>query len=623
MGAIKKQKIENVLQWVLSVASAYLTTLVLFYTRKETMYDWMDVVFHMQGLRMETFCCILGATFLYRKVYGIRDRRVNLLAALGGAVFALCHFFGFNIYELDTLWKPSYSRVAFNMEVLCLLGTFLIFNAMLRALLSWIQHHPVSACAKEYKWFGSDRKSFFLYFGIVLLAHLCCQFILYPGVTTRDTYLQMAEGLGILPLSDYHPYIHTLIIGGIIRLGSLLFGSILHGIALCVAVQCVLLSLAVAGILTYMARRGIHPGFRIAALGFFTLYPVVLINDVTLWKDIWQGYCMLAYGVFLMEIAVNPENFFRSKGRLAGFAGVMLGVLFFKNTGIFVILVSLPFLIFSVRGNRKKALLTVLTCVALFAVSRYVIIPQCGILQNKKGETMSVPLQQIARTLSKDWDGVSQEQKDILGEILPCEEIRETYDPRLSDAVKDRFKEDAFAENPQRYLSCWLEMGKEHPKLYLESFLANSAGYWYTGVDFPRVSYYHYLEGNLADGSGEHNGFVDPNAESYDPDMVHPQIRSRAKELTDWIRRLPAVATAVSLAFAFWSCFTMMLACILKRQYRRMLPLSAVLGVFLVCILSPVFAECRYAYLAILIQPSIWPFVLQDSISINPKTDSI
>ena len=610
---MKNEKYHKLLLGIFSLISAYLTCFSIFYIRKDGLYDDLSVFMNTDGMRIETFCCILAGAFLYHRVYQLHDRRVTILSAAGALFFTVCHILGYNTYEYDTLWLPQYCREGQIAELACILGTFLMFNGLLRVCLFYFKNHPVPLQTRVPQWFSTGWRSFLVYFSVVFAAHLLFLSVFYSGVVSRDTQRQIAEGLGVIPLSDFNPYFHTLVLGSIIRLGRALFGTILDGVVLCTLVQAALISLAVSYILLYMAGRKVHIGFRIAVLAYFTLHPVILCNDATLWKDIWQGYFMLIYVVLMVELGLSSADFFRKKGNLILLLLALLGTLFFKNTGIFVVLVSLPFFLVSAAGHRKTAAAIFTASLCLFFFSRYVIIPSLGIEDNPAVEPLSLPVQQVARTLSKDWDSVSQEHKDILEEVVSCEQVKQAYKPDICDPVKNLMNRQAFESNLGRYGTVWLKMGLEHPKTYLESFLAGSAGYWYTGIDFWKVATLSYLDGQLVDGSGAYGGFTDPDAKSYDYEIINPEKRQAFKEGYEKFRGLPGIGTLSSIAGYFWSCVLMAMVCILKKRYRMLLPLSAVLGVFFVCILSPVFAECRYAYLALLVQPVLWPFVLQDS----------
>ena len=611
---MQTQKFRNVVLWALSFLSAYLTGLCFFYARGGSYPDRIAVLQSMQGMRFESFILIIVGTFLYRKVYTKQSRTVSIWAAAGALIFSLCYFFGYNIYEYDTVWLNHYCSADLMVDLACLVGFFLLFNGILRWLLACAENHSVHPAVRKVSWFDGNLRSFFLYFSVQLVLYALLLFCFYPGITTEDSSWQIAEGLKVIPFDNHHPYAHTFLIGACVALGQALFGSIFHGVAVFTALQCILISAAVAWLLTYLARKNIHIGFRIAAFAYFLVHPIIISYSLTMWKDIWQSYFMLIYAALLIEVAVNPAGFFRSRENIILMAVSMLGILFFKKTGTIILLISFVFLIASTKGCRKKTFALIAACLMTFSLSNHILIPLLDIQPGREGEALSMPLQQIARTLSKNWDGVSQEQKDILNEIIPCEEISKCYNRDISDPVKALLNDQALMDNPGRYLKCWAEIGMQNPDIYLESILAGTAGYWYPGVNYWKLSTTSYLDGSLVNGSGYYGGFVDPNADRYNKEDTHPALRWWFSHKYDEFRQLPIIGFLAGVATYFWSCGLMFLVCMVKKKYRLLLPLSVILGVFSTCLVSPVFAECRYAFPAILIQPILWPFILQDDL---------
>ena len=67
---------------------------------------------------------------------------------------------------------------------------------------------------------------------LIFLSYLPFFLRYYPGIVTSDSYSQIEQTIGILPLKDHHPITHTAIIGIFVNLGLKLSGNINTGIAL-------------------------------------------------------------------------------------------------------------------------------------------------------------------------------------------------------------------------------------------------------------------------------------------------------------------------------------------------------------------------------------------------------
>ena len=93
-------------------------------------------------------------------------------------------------------------------------------------------------------------------------------------------------------------------------------------------------------------------------------------------------------------------------------------------------------------------------------------------------EILTVPIQQLARTYKFNKDVFSTEEIKILHEILP-EEALALYNPKLSDPVKYRFQNAAYAADKSKYIGLGLKIGLKKPLAYVNAWLVNSYGFWY------------------------------------------------------------------------------------------------------------------------------------------------
>lgn len=125
----------------------------------------------------------------------------------------------------------------------------------------------------------------------------------------------------------------------------------------------------------------------------------------------------------------------------------------FRSNGVIVLVLFLPILFFLVqKSSRKKAVLLA----ALFGA--YVLL-QSGLNivlkpeSTNAMESLTVPIQQLARTWNYSPELFLEEDQETLFEILP-EESLQLYQPKLSDLVKAGFVTENFKKDPPKYQSC-------------------------------------------------------------------------------------------------------------------------------------------------------------------------
>lgn len=599
-----------------SLAAALFTCIFLLADREAQVLSAAGLLEAFRGAQVQALCILVLSYLFYRKLWTLKTSRV--FSVIGGFLFALCDFLGHQIYFHDCLIRPDANAFSLILDLSCFLGSFFLYTGCLWGLFHWILTHPIKITShpRLEKLVGGDLRSFFSCFGLLMLISIPLQIYFYPGLTNPDSFTQISEAIGTNALTDYHPFLHTMMMGVFIRLGRWLFGTTAAGIAFYTFIQSCMVSLTIAFTIVYMARRGIHPYIRLAALLYFALHPAIACYSITLWKDIWLSYFLLLYTLLLIEAVLDPEHFFNKKSRMCVLLTVILGVLFCKKTGILFLIGTVPFLLIACRKYWKRILSVAMLALMILTLTRAVMIPALHIYEGRKSESLSVPVQQIARTVTHHLDVLTEEQQQIIGEILPLEELPELYEPHLSDQVKARLDEEVFLLNPMRYVRCWAELGRQYPVTYLESFLANSCGYWYPGVIYWVVDpSWYFTEDQFM--NPEHG--KDPDAAEYQVDMNDYVRRNYFVHLYEMLQTFPGISTLISVAFPFWTALILFFLCLIKKKYKLLVPLLIPLVTWISCILSPVIAEYRYAFPAVVCLPMLTAFILQDDLTLDGK----
>lgn len=160
-------------------------------------------------------------------------------------------------------------------------------------------------------------------------------------------------------------------------------------------------------------------------------------------------------------------------------------------------------------------------------------------------ETLTVPIQQLARTWRYSPEVFGEEERQALFEILP-EEVLERYNPKLSDLVKIDFQTERYEENPGRYQRLWLKTGLKAPLTYMNAWLMTSYGFWYpftvidvyNGTRFYAESSYFSCE---TEAPGWRHSFF-------------PALEKVYQEISwgDRVHRLPVISWLFSPGFLCW-----------------------------------------------------------------------
>lgn len=425
--------------------------------------------------------------------------------------------------------------------------------------------------------------------------------VLYPGVVTSDTIDQINQGLGFTALQDHHPFVQSVALGQLIGIGRALFGSIYGAVIVATVSQ----MLAFGIICAICASAFESPLARLIVLAFFALHPIVAWYSVTLWKDVLYSGFILLFALSLYKLCSDCAQKAGRRWLLVLFVAA-LGTLVMKKSGLFVVVPSAIIASALLRqGRRVKFAGVCASSVAVFLIVQVVAVSFLGVIPGKGHEAYSLPLQQIARTVNHHADDIDSGIAARLDEVLPYDELEGLYNPTLADPVKAKFDDNAFSSDPLSFIGAYIQLGMTYPGDYLSAFLNGTYGYWY-----PETKYWMVTTSDYMDALGEIEAV---SAQIYDENYgtyVKPAVSSakaRVLDLLNSLRSLPVVSCLFSIGIWAWA-YLFLFVVALRNGLRSTYPVFSVAAmVWVTCLMSPVYAEMRYAFPLLLMLPlAIW-----------------
>nr|WP_321153209.1 DUF6020 family protein [uncultured Acetatifactor sp.] len=278
--------------------------------------------------------------------------------------------------------------------------------------------------------------------------------------------------------SAHHPPFHVLLLGGIIRVIYKLTKSYNAGIAVYIFAQMLFLSGCFSYVVCFLGHIGVKKWICNISIVFLALFPTVSMFVCCSTKDGIFSAGVLLFCTLLLEMARDVDWFWKQRSRKLGMIFSILLILLFRNNGIYAFAVFLiPFALIYKKWWRKW--------IPSMAVSLLIFGVITGgltaVFHFEKGETaemLCVPMQQLARVYTEEKGSFTNDELDTLYRLIP-QDILKNYRPKLADDVKVGFDEEAFRESFSEYVSLWVEKGLQHPDIYVNSFLANTYGFWY------------------------------------------------------------------------------------------------------------------------------------------------
>lgn len=321
-------------------------------------------------------------------------------------------------------------------------------------------------------------KTLFIYWLIILTCWLPYLIICFPASSMGwDYHWQLLQGMGVVPLSNHHPVLGSLIYGLLYKIGYV-FGGAYGGLFFTGLFQVTLMSFAMAyGIFT-LRRIGANRKVVWCLIAFICINPVFSGHAVWLIKD--SIYASLV--VILLALCLN---FRIDKNRL--FYYILIGVVGFlatmyRSEGIVIVLLLYLPLVVNVLRNKKKEgfwkLIISFASVLVLFISFKIGVRVSGIPATSTArESMTLFSAQIINCIKKYPTDISEQEMEILHRSYDdLDEAVMKYDETVRDPIKTK---DMGFEDTVEYLKTWFQIGTRHIGDYFDSFLRGTDGYWW------------------------------------------------------------------------------------------------------------------------------------------------
>lgn len=513
---------------------------------------------------------IVGLLWMCGKpgLYNGISKRTDACALITGALFAIFTWVGSeiantgtveNLFRLDCLVRNS----------IRLAGLVLLFWSLLRGFL-----HAAEAMQPSET--ESCKPSFLLLWTAIFVCWLPYFIAYYPGLLSPDSLSEISIVLGERVLSNHHPIIHQWTIAPFILLGKSI-GSLDVGVACYSLFQMFVMSGVFAAALWYLGQWNVPLLARAILFVFYACLTIHGYYSVTMWKDIIFAASVLAVMILLIK-AQKEEG---KKQKLSYW--ILLTVAFFlfctyRNNGKYAFLVSIPFYIFFNRKSWKQLLSVAVIVMVLVTSYETLIFDVLHAQKSRVGEMLSVPLQQVVRTIKYHRKDMTEEERltadELFGSMI---EAKNAYKPYISDPVKAMMNTKAFEKDPMRYIRLWAELGMKHPKVYLDAFLNQCYGYWYPDVEYWNVTQSIYEN-------------------PYGLAIQASELRHHMSSLHANAQKLSLIGSLYHPGTYTWIALLASGVLFVKKRSRMMSPMIFLLALWLTTLLSPVYAEFRYVY---------------------------
>ncbi|MCR5670105.1 MAG: DUF6020 family protein [Butyrivibrio sp.] len=333
------------------------------------------------------------------------------------------------------------------------------------------------------KYVKNENTVFFL--TAILYFLICIPFFLYefPGIMTADSIVQYEQIIGERPFSNHHPVIHTLLVGFFYNIGLFTTGDKNAAIAFYTVFQMIFMSIC-CGLCVREVIRVSSSKKRIYAVLSFLFYVLLAFNPVftvTLWKDvIFAGVSALLF-ICLMEMKRNAK-----RTDFIWFSILALLFALLRSNAFYAIIVFCPFMLIIYKERIKECLISCLLVIAVVLLVKGPVFTAFSVEKPDTAESLSVPLQQIARVLVNDRE-LDENELALIDAAIDRTYIKELYAPDYADNIKELLRagdQNAISSNKMAYFRLWADIGLKYPKDYIDAWYDLTGGYIYPDFSY-------------------------------------------------------------------------------------------------------------------------------------------
>lgn len=414
----------------------------------------------------------------------------------------------------------------------------------------------------------------------------------YPIILSPDPSFQIKQFLGErtkyldysinindnVTITNHHPVFHTLLIGGATKLGVMM-NNVNLGLFIYSLVQGLFMAFTLSKTICVLKEKKIKNKYLFIMLGIYSLVPMFPLYAINGNKDVYYSMFILWLLMLLFKYIDSKEEKLKLKECLSWFI-VLLFICLFRNNGIYVVIILLPFIIFYKKINLKRMLVTFLSVILLFSSYQNILLPSLGITKGSVRESLSIFFQQTSRYVINHEDELSSKDKKIIGTIIDYDNIKKGYKPEISDPIKNTFNKYATSKDLTSYFKVWFKGLVKHPITYVDATLNNIYGYF----DPEDINWYIYT--------------------NYDTritnlvDYHYNNLDSLRVVLSCWgnsFRYIPIIGFVSNIGFSTWIILAMGLWLYLNNLKKYIIVLIPTYVSLLVCMASPVNTYFRYA----------------------------
>ena len=441
--------------------------------------------------------------------------------------------------------------------------------------------------------------SFCLTFCILLITWIPYMIICYPCFIQIDSMLELAQYLKMPNqltndvtllnanqlITSHHSILYTYLLG--------IFSKIINiniGLFILNTLQTIFLIFCISKMLLFLKERTnkIVVSYLYLIICFFPFFPFM---GTILEKDTLFMAVFILFAIELYKF-LNKENY-----NLFIFIGTACLLLILRNNFKYVIF---PFLI--VLIIKEKKMLLMLICLLFTIIGYNGLCNYFSITPGSKAEAYSVPILQVSKCVIEYGDEFSNDEKEIIDNVLEYDKIEKLFNPKNADDLKQSYaRRKPTDDEVKDFFKLWIKLGLKHPIAYIESFLNKNMGYFFQFNQSMITEFRGYgIRNDFMTNDTKHNWDhlkLDFSKFGFHPNKTIIRISKNVEDIIHTIFNLPIIGLLTLAPTYIWMMIITIAYLIKKRDSNNLLYMLFLLLYFGTILLSPVDGIYQFRYI--------------------------
>ncbi len=432
-----------------------------------------------------------------------------------------------------------------------------------------------------------DQHIFITAFVVIIIGWLPWIVFFYPASMENDVYWMLASYFEHIPKTNHHPWFATSVLAFFYNIGVYV-GNTNLGFFLFVIVRDLIMALIYANCIELLKKSGVRKTVYIGIMFFYAFTPVWGAYAKHGFKDTFAAalFCLYITTFVLLIKKIETDTSTWGDYVAYGLAGVMAS--FWRNNVIYCVVPATALLVayLLMKKIKTQRILIVLVCLSLYFGYNAYIYNVVGVHRSERKESMSVFVQQTARTVRDHDDELTDQDKNAIDAYLGYKGLAKRYKPIFADPVKG-----GIHGSTKKYLKSWFKLGLRFPLTYIEAAYCMSYGY---------VAFTPRQPAGSNNGNSGMSLFHGIGSAMF-PKLVHESFidewKNKRQLLIQWANlweRIPVANLTNTIAAYTWMAVLLVFYLLVRKRFNRLIPFVPMFLMILTCMASPVNDCFRY-----------------------------